>query len=98
MSVRHESDCGALLFSLRTLKIRTEEVKNIEHSFYWFGFFEYSGYFCLSGIHRQNKTNNNNWEHKKYSFLIISVAQSSSYNRYNSNSPYLIDTNVNTNT
>lgn len=44
-----------------------------------------------------DKTNNNNWEHKKYSFLIISVAQSSSYNRYNSNPPYLINTNVNTN-
>lgn len=33
-----------------------------------------------------------------YSFLITSVAQSSSYNRYKSNSLYPIDKNVNTNT
>lgn len=87
-------------FSFADTKIkdrtRTEEVTNIRLSFYWFGFFDYSGYFLPSGIHRQNKHMTITGNTQKYSFLIISVAQSSSYNRYKSKSPYLIDTNVNT--
>lgn len=46
----------------------TQKRKNGQHSFYWFGFFEYSGYFSPCGIHRQEKTNNSNWEHKNIAF------------------------------
>lgn len=65
---------------------RGEEVQNIQHSFYWFGFFWVQWLF-LPFWHSQTKqTHKNNWEQTKYSFLIISVAQSSSYDRQNSNS------------
>ena len=48
-------------------------------------FFEYSGYFSLSGIHRRNiQTKQCRTGNKKYSFVIISLAQSSPYNNTHS--------------
>ena len=53
-------------------KLLRKEVKRLQiFNIHFIGlvlFFEYSGYFCLAGIHRRNKKQNINWEHKNIAF------------------------------